>query len=48
MYSKDNTVMPKGEREYFDKPVLFQKEGMVFNPIYKKAYEYSLDAPFAS
>lgn len=41
MYSKNNNDNPKNEREYFDRPIVYQKEGMVFNPMYKKAYEYN-------
>ena len=41
MFSKNNVDNPKNEREYFDRPIVYQKEGMVFNPLYKKAYEYN-------
>jgi hypothetical protein len=48
MFSKNNHKLPKNEREYFDKPVMFQKEGMVFYPVFKKAYEYSAEGPRVS
>jgi hypothetical protein len=41
MFSKNNARLPKSEREYFDRPVVYQKEGHYFNPLYKKAFEFS-------
>ena len=43
MFSKNNSKLPKNEREYFDKPVVYQKEGCQFNPLYKKPFEYGIE-----
>jgi hypothetical protein len=36
MASKDNIDRPKAEREYFDRPIKYQKEGFGFTPHHRR------------
>ena len=43
MASKNNFARPRAEREYFDKPVNFERQGFRFSPVHKKPIELSGD-----
>ena len=39
MFSKNNNYQPKAEREYFDRPVNYEKLGYKFSPLHKRPME---------
>ena len=39
MYSKNNKYRPKGEREYFDRPISYTHQGYMFAPVHKRPIE---------
>ena len=43
MYSKNNYDRPKAEREYFDRPMEFQKESYTFTPSHKRPIDFLWD-----
>ena len=44
MASKNNDKNPKGEREYFDKPIGFRHQGYGFAPVYTKPHHLASTA----
>jgi len=43
MYSKNNIDRPVAEREYFDRPMEFQKESYTFTPSHKRPIDFLWD-----
>ena len=39
MYSKNNVDRPKGEREFFDRPINYMHQGFMFSPIHRRPIE---------
>ena len=35
MFSKNNEILPKKSREYFDNPINYDKRGYIFSPKYR-------------
>ena len=43
MFSKNNNDRPVAEREYFDRPMEFQKESYTFTPSHKRPIDFLWD-----